>query len=592
MNSYAGTIPIVVGVTGHRDLREQDISALKEAVAGELASLRKRYPHSDVVVMTSLAEGADQLCAETALEMGLGIISVLPMPIEEYAEDFEGKPLAKLYELAGKSSQTFVSKWTEPFEEGRDYLYRQAGFYVSGHSHILMALWNGAEGDSRGCGTYAAVDIALRNRSHGAAGEQLRHANGTVIQIVTPRRRSGETDLRAGEVIMHGDTAICDKILKDTDIYNKDCLALTRESSDQETGEEEAACPQTGTDAGSQENGEPAGGGTQGDRPVCVSPQEIEDDAGSREKCEPAGSSQQADADTDRAGSKLEAVYAASDKLSVINAVRHRRELVILSVSATVLAMAFLLYDEIDWQGMILLCGAMIIVLFAINAYTGRSKAHARYIEYRILAEACRVQTYLDTAGCPRKVTDIMPWNLQVTIPWVGKALSAALIGREPGEKSSILDAWITDQKNYHSRALKRTEVQLARNDRIVRIALIFTLLIYLIALIFEIVCCGMFGGDNFFSDAVNDYVRTGIKVAMGTFSAGTLFANNYYGSQALPNVIDDHRKMVLLYEEAEREISEKGEAEPLLMRLAEDELSENANWYAYQSKHEPDFGI
>ena len=46
------------------------------------------------------------------------------------------------------------------------------------------------------------------------------------------------------------------------------------------------------------------------------------------------------------------------------------------------------------------------------------------------------------------------------------------------------------------------------------------------------------------------------------------------------------------LYEEAEREIAEKGESEPLLVRIAEDELGENANWYAYQSKYEPDLGI
>jgi len=130
------------------------------------------------------------------------------------------------------------------------------------------------------------------------------------------------------------------------------------------------------------------------------------------------------------------------------------------------------------------------------------------------------------------------------------------------------------------------------RNDRIVRIALIFTILIYLAALAFEIVCCGLFGGDVMFPPEINDTVRVVIKVAMGTFSAATIFTSNYYGKLALPNVIDDHLKMILLYEEAEHEISEKGESEPLLVRIAEDELGENANWYAYQSKHEPELGI
>ena len=89
-----------------------------------------------------------------------------------------------------------------------------------------------------------------------------------------------------------------------------------------------------------------------------------------------------------------------------------------------------------------------------------------------------------------------------------------------------------------------------------------------------------------------NGKIPVVIKVAMGTFSAATIFTSNYYGKLSLPNVIDDHLKLILLYEEAEHEIAEKGESEPLLVRIAEDELSENANWYAYQSKHEPELGI
>ena len=49
---------------------------------------------------------------------------------------------------------------------------------------------------------------------------------------------------------------------------------------------------------------------------------------------------------------------------------------------------------------------------------------------------------------------------------------------------------------------------------------------------------------------------------------------------------------MVTLYEEAAAEIDRLGENEQLLIRLAEDELNENANWYAYQSKSEPELGI
>ena len=70
-------IPVVVGVTGRRDLREQD---------------RETY-----AVTTALTKGADQLCTETALEMGLGLISVFSMPIYEYANDFDVASTSRLF---------------------------------------------------------------------------------------------------------------------------------------------------------------------------------------------------------------------------------------------------------------------------------------------------------------------------------------------------------------------------------------------------------------------------------------------------------------------------------------------------------------
>jgi hypothetical protein len=166
------------------------------------------------------------------------------------------------------------------------------------------------------------------------------------------------------------------------------------------------------------------------------------------------------------------------------------------------------------------------------------------------------------------------------------------MTGERSGEKKSILDVWITGQKEYHKKALKKTELQLKRNDRLVTTALVITIGTYMAALLYEAVCCGMISGKSMFEPETNDAVRTAFKLLMGAFSALTLFANNYYGRLALPNVIDDHRKMALLYEEAEREIADKGEDESLLLRIAEDELCENANWYAYQRKHDEGLGI
>ena len=555
-----GRIPIVVGVTGHRNLRDKDITALKAAVKSELDSLRAKCPHSEIIVMTGAAEGADILCAETALEMGLGTVSVLPMPVEEYEKDFDPDSGRQevLHNLIAKSDKVLIAPFIEPYTEGRDYLYRQAGLYIAKHSHCMLSLWDGVEGDPAGCGTASITDVKITTSYDEAAGRQLHPADGVVVQIVTPRDTE-DIDIQdpeeAGHIVMHGSKDTLDRILAATDAYNRDCLRM-QASEAGKTSAGDASGAEAPADDGATEDG--------------------------------ADDAKQADPVME----KIDAVYYASDKMSVMNAERHRKSLAAMSVFATFLALAFLLYDEVEWTWMMLVCGIIIVLLFTINALNGRLSSQRKYLEYRILAETMRVQTYMRTAGIDCEVSDILPWSLQVSIPWVRHAVPAVNIGIPAAEKNSILECWVIDQKEYHKRALARTEAQLKNNDRIVRAALVLTLFIYVSALIFEIGWGGMLGREALVTGASAAYVRLFIKIAMGTFSCGTLFAGNYYGKQALPDVMDDHRKMILLYEEAEREIMANGERELLLIRLAENELNENSNWYAYQSKHEPELAI
>ena len=74
--------------------------------------------------------------------------------------------------------------------------------------------------------------------------------------------------------------------------------------------------------------------------------------------------------------------------------------------------------------------------------------------------------------------------------------------------------------------------------------------------------------------------------------SAVTLFTSSYYGKMSLDNKIDDHRRMIALYQKSEQEIEINGETDELLLSLAREFLSENSNWYAYQKKNNPDLVI
>src|SRR5439155_17705848 len=72
-------IPLVIGVTGHRDLRPEDYERLSSAVVEFSQLLRQRYPHTPLILLSPLAEGADRLVAEVSLRMGARLVVPLPM---------------------------------------------------------------------------------------------------------------------------------------------------------------------------------------------------------------------------------------------------------------------------------------------------------------------------------------------------------------------------------------------------------------------------------------------------------------------------------------------------------------------------------
>ncbi|OPY56034.1 MAG: hypothetical protein A4E55_02256 [Pelotomaculum sp. PtaU1.Bin035] len=81
-------IPIIVGVTGHRDLRDEDIPRLKKQVSLIFDELNNNYPDTPLILLSPLTEGADQLAAEVALEKGVRLFVPLSVPVEEYEKGF------------------------------------------------------------------------------------------------------------------------------------------------------------------------------------------------------------------------------------------------------------------------------------------------------------------------------------------------------------------------------------------------------------------------------------------------------------------------------------------------------------------------
>jgi hypothetical protein len=198
--SGLGPLPLMIGVTGHRDLRGEDREALETRVQDIFTEMRTRYPSTPLVLLSPLAEGADRLVARVALKNGARLIVPLPMPRELYEIDFEAPTSrAEFNALLQQAEGCFALPLHGTAEadicspgEARNDRYALVGAYIAQHSQILVALWDGASANAVG-GTAQIVRFKLEGvPERYVPPDNARHPldpaeSGPVYHIVTPR---------------------------------------------------------------------------------------------------------------------------------------------------------------------------------------------------------------------------------------------------------------------------------------------------------------------------------------------------------------------------------------------------------------------
>ncbi|MGW8369569.1 MAG: hypothetical protein ACWGPN_12940, partial [Gammaproteobacteria bacterium] len=148
----AGLVPLLIGVTGHRDLVEAEVPRIRARVREFLESLARQFPDRPLRILSPLAEGADQLVAQVALDLGISLAVPLPMPKEVYMEDFaDEKSKCEFETLLSQADAVYElpvapgsirQRWHE-YDEDRNRQYAQLGVFLCAHSHMLLALWDG-----------------------------------------------------------------------------------------------------------------------------------------------------------------------------------------------------------------------------------------------------------------------------------------------------------------------------------------------------------------------------------------------------------------------------------------------------------------
>jgi hypothetical protein len=482
-----GPLPIVVGVTGHRDLRPDDVPALEEAVRRILLDLRSAHPHSPLLLLSPLAEGSDRLVARVALEAGLRLIVPLPLPLEVYEQDFQDDASrAEFRQLLAAAESSYVvplapgntAEGISTHGDQRNRQYAQVGALIARQSQLFLALWDGIVGapDENVGGTADVVRFRLEgvptSYDPSAASALSFSSSGPVHHIVTPRAGRPAPDRALTTTLLlpvrQGAATSHDDLQWWMDQFNEDALRFRDEMSASRAASK-AQLLQVGADA-------------------------LPD----------------ATLSLPHAARVTLEHYAVADTLAVHFAAHTRAASRKLFAWVFVSALFFNLFHSlphphisehptlaerliaVPWL-LLLFLAASIVASYWIHRDVTEQDYQNKHQDYRALAEALRIQFFWQLAGVPDRVVDHYLRKQRGALEWIRSALRAwdaesmaysAKAGDEATRERLALVAqhWVTEQRNYFAGKARREQATLeaeeARIERLVRASVALALLL------------------------------------------------------------------------------------------------------------------
>jgi hypothetical protein len=458
-------IPLVLGVTGHRDLRAEDTATLRGIVSKILRGLQQDYPSTPLLLLSALAEGADRLVAEAALELKIPVMVPLPMECREYEKDFAQTPgsTEEFRRLLARAEASFVVPLAHGVKEEnlsqsepRGEQYGMSGKFIVRHCHLLFALWDDGRTEKTG-GTSQMVRYRLSGfpRIDLPEWASLYPADsGAVCHIVTPRvsnpslpgaltvryyytnaifshrQEEKEAEAEAGEIFT--------SVLRRTDAFNFD----------------QARSPQFEPDF---------------DKSAALL----------RPPAPPGEPAPRLDA--------VQARFGAADILATY--FRNHRRLALKFLSILIVP-ASLFLDQYDnpilkpWRRWCLAAFVVtMLVSWLIYERARRNRFDAKHLDYRALAEGLKILYFWRLTGLTDDVGAQYLRKQRSELDWIRFAIRAsdlpACFAPPPENVFSWIEtAWIEDQRDYFDRSALKADRTVAKKRRfIVVMTVISTLL-------------------------------------------------------------------------------------------------------------------
>ena len=195
---------IVIGVTGHRDLRPEDMPTLEGSVRRILDEVRDAHPHTPLLLLSPLAEGSDRLVARVALDLGVRLVVPLPLAAGAVQAGLRERAVARGVQApargggellrAAAHGRLTARRHPGSTETSGTASTRRSARSSRKQSQVFLALWDGVTGSGH------ATRWAAPRTSSGSGWKAFRRAtsrpaasplsfssSGPVYHIVTPR---------------------------------------------------------------------------------------------------------------------------------------------------------------------------------------------------------------------------------------------------------------------------------------------------------------------------------------------------------------------------------------------------------------------
>jgi multisubunit Na+/H+ antiporter MnhB subunit len=553
-------IPLVIAVTGHRDLVPDEVPGIRERVRNLLADLAKRYPERRLRVMSPLAEGADRLVAREALALGVELIVPLPMPREVYIKDFKTEESVREFDHLCAAANEILelpvarrNKLVDIADYGpaRDLQYAQVGIFLCAHCHILLAIWDGKlTGDLGGTGQVVRFhhdDIMEGYTERSTASQQMLvdDESDLVYHIVCSRDRPDGKPHEDFEPLQTWWFTKDEKQPRRTSIPPQHEVIFKRSGEFSRDARRHA---------------------------LRIS-----------QECYPLYDENETDY-LPKGIATIHYLFCISDWLAIFYQKRVLFALRATHALAFLMGLMFILYT--DWATantyMFAFLGFFVLA-YAVQRLATRSAWNRKYLDYRALAEGLRVQFYWAAAGVTSENESKFTHDnfLQTQDPelgWIRNIMRVAGTRCDARPETSskglefVLREWIGDAESgqlgyYRRKADER--LQKSRNtDILARVGLLVSVLVVITIILF--------------GSSMPDSARDQLMVAMGSILLLVGIRHGYAFSTAESELIKQYEFMLRIFNNARRRLqiaSTNRERRLILRALGGSALDEHAQW-------------